>query len=329
MKKAFDDYTFLAGGSGMRGSLWKGPDHLLVIEARGFLLPFSEVYRRIDYKNIQALTLTETRAFVWLTVLMVIPLMALMAAAIAVISSGGLHGAAWALLVGIAALLGLLGVHLTRGRTCACSLQTAVLSLRLRSLKRKAPSSAVIDELAAICRHHQGELPIEPQSPVVSAAPIFDTKQEWLGSALARNTLFVALLWGVLLTGELFVANVLWLVLGMGMLLTTFFMLIPTLVRVSQARAPGTLRAVGWSLMVTTVLGGVAYTSMFVAAPRDFLVWMATLDRSEARWAAPLIIGLGAIVIFLSALGLPSTFARRSLVAAPNPTPPPPPTAPS
>ena len=334
MKKAFDDYTFLAGSTGMKGSLWKGPDHLLVIEARGFFLPFSEVYRRIDYKNIQALTLTETRAYVVTAILLTIPIMIMMAIAISIISADGLHGATWGLVVAIVTTMGLLAVHLARGRTCVCSLQTAVLSLRLKPLKRKAKSNAVIEELAALCRHHQGELPAELPSSPAPPMPAFGQKAEWLGSTMVRNTMIVALIWGALMTGELFVDNTLWLILGFLTLVTTFFMAIPSLVRVSRARTPGTLVVATWSLLATTLLGGLVYAGMFIASmialdkvkgalPGDYVVWMASLGFSEAQWGAYFIIGTGVIAIFLGLLGLPSTFRRRSLAPAANQVPPP------
>ena len=89
MKKAFDDYTWLAGRAGTRGSLWQGPDHLLVVEGKGFVFPYREVYRRIDYKNIQALMLTRTMRFVWLGVLYVLLLGLLLAGWLMQISNNG------------------------------------------------------------------------------------------------------------------------------------------------------------------------------------------------------------------------------------------------
>ena len=60
MTNTFENYTLLAGSHGRRGSLWKGPDHLLVIEGGGVLFALSEQYRRIDYANIQSLGLVRT-----------------------------------------------------------------------------------------------------------------------------------------------------------------------------------------------------------------------------------------------------------------------------
>ena len=334
MKKAFDDYTFLAGGSGMNGSLWKGPDHLLVIEATGFLMPFKEVYRRIDYKNIQALTLTETRAYIWKALLITLPLMIVMAFAISVISSSGFHGAAWGLSVAVVALAALLTAHLLKGRTCLCTLQTAVLTLRLKPFKRKNKSTVLLEELAELCRLHQGPMPAEIPVSSGPSQMLFGNKPEWLGSVLVRNTMIVSLLWGLLLIGELFVDAVLWFTLDLVFLPTVFFMVIPSLVQVSRARAPGSLLASLWGLLLTTLLAGVVYFGLFIASaislektkgvmPADYFYWMSSLTYGEAQAGSWFIIGTGIIALFLSLLGLPSTSKRRTLAPQLHQAPPP------
>jgi hypothetical protein len=130
MKKQFADYTWLAGNHGGRGSLWQGPDHLLVIEGKGFVLAMSEIYRRLDYKKIQALTLTETRRYVWMGFLL----------GLGSLIFALLTWAAWgrepflpitlALPAGLLAILFV--VHLARGRTCSCTLQTTGCRQRCR-----------------------------------------------------------------------------------------------------------------------------------------------------------------------------------------------------
>ena len=334
MKKAFDDYTLLAGGSGLKGSLWKGPDHLLVIEAGGFLLPFREIYRRIDYKNIQALTLTETRAYIWKALLITLPLMIIMAIAISIISSRGFHEAGWALSVAVLTLSVLLAMHLIMGRTCVCTLQTAVLTLRLKPLKRKAKSTAILEELGDLCRHHQGPMPDELPAAAGPSPMLFGNKPEWLGSILVRNTLIMALLWGVLLVGELFVDNVTWLILDIMLLPVVFFMAIPSLVKVSRARSPGSLQVSLWCLLATTLLGAGVFFGMFFASavslekvkgtmPADYFYWMSSLSFGEARAGAWFIIGTGVIALFLGLLGLPSSLKRKTLAPQLHQAPPP------
>jgi hypothetical protein len=334
MKKAFDEYTLLAGGSGLSGSLWKGPDHLLVIEATGFLLPYREVYRRIDYKNIQALTLTETRGYIWKALLVTIPLLIALAGAISVGSSGKYPGAVWGLIAACIALSGILVVHFSQGRTCVCSLQTAVLPLRLQPLKRKRKASAILEDLAELCRQHQGAMPPMTEMPAAPAPTPFGYKPEWLGSVLVRNTMILAIIWGAMFMSELFVPSMAYFIAGALILIALFFMVIPSLVTVSRARVAGSLVGSLWCLLLTTILAAIDYFGIFIASavalegpgksatPAENLQWMATLTFSQAQSGAWFIIGTGALALFLGLLGLPSTFKRQTLAPQPHQAPP-------
>jgi hypothetical protein len=76
-------------------------------------------------------------------------------------------------LVGLAFLIVpavFLAVHLARGRTVRCTLQTAVQSLRLRPLTREPKAQRVIAEIAEICREHQRSMASPPLN--VPAAPL-------------------------------------------------------------------------------------------------------------------------------------------------------------
>src|SRR5690348_4321998 len=88
MTKSFENYTLLAGGHGRRGSIWRGPDHLLVVEGGGVLFALSETYRRIDYENIQAMSLVRTQRYGWLLAAFIAPL-ALMAAILLIMILAG------------------------------------------------------------------------------------------------------------------------------------------------------------------------------------------------------------------------------------------------
>ncbi|MCB1061697.1 MAG: hypothetical protein KDN20_02110 [Verrucomicrobiae bacterium] len=67
MKKTFGDYRRLAHSALGFSSLWMGEDHLLYVKGSGFLLPYSEEYKRFRYRDIQALTMARTSG-VWLGV---------------------------------------------------------------------------------------------------------------------------------------------------------------------------------------------------------------------------------------------------------------------
>src|SRR3954470_14240776 len=155
MTKSFDNYTLLAGSHGRRGSIWRGPDHLLVVEGGGVLFALTETYRRIDYENIQALSLVRTQRYGWLLAAFLAPLV-IMALILLIMT---LAGAGTSELTTVTVILGmplllvpfiLLVIHLARGRTVRCTLQTAVQNLRLRPLTREARAEKVMAEITGI-----------------------------------------------------------------------------------------------------------------------------------------------------------------------------------
>ena len=338
MKKTFDDYTLLAGHSGLRGSLWQGPDHLLVIEARGFLFPYREIYRRIDYKNIQALTLSRTRGIIWISLLLGLALAGFAAGLAYAINTGGFGTAAKVLTVPVALLTILLSNHLLRGKNCICALQTAVLSLRLKPLKRARKAQAVLQQIEDLCRQHQGAMPPEAamlqQSPSIMPSQI-GIKPEWRGSKLTQWTLILLLLWGVMFAGMLFANSMAYMLSNIGLALVLLMLIVAAIAKVMKHRATGGLAGILWGGLAGLFLAGMTYYGMFIASlvafgnknksPGDAIQWMANLDFQQAKWGAWIIIALGLIVAVLALFGLPLTVKRAPLPQAPAmpPTPPP------
>ena len=64
MAKKLEGYEPLLIRGG-KGSLWLGDDHLLMIESQTLLLSYKEIYRRLDYKNIQAVVHGKSRRGAW------------------------------------------------------------------------------------------------------------------------------------------------------------------------------------------------------------------------------------------------------------------------
>jgi hypothetical protein len=262
MKKQFADYTWLAGNHGGKGSLWQGPDHLLVIEGKGFLLAMSEVYRRLDYKNIQALTLTETRRYVWMGCLL----------GIGALMFGLLTWATWGrepfLPITLALPAGLLGifftVHLARGRTCSCTLQTAVQVLRLKPLDRVQTAMPVIERLEALCLQHQRGLPVMSAEALAAASsaasampgamgplPVAGMKPPWSGSGWLLGAGILAIVWALALAGELYVSGLFFTVMNMLLGGASFIMAIVALVRSYLQKVPVALAGSLWGGLAT------------------------------------------------------------------------------
>src|SRR6476660_3455921 len=125
MRKTFENYTLLTGNHGRRGSMWKGEDHLLAVEGNGILFPYSEQYRRVDYKNIQAISYVLTKRFWLVLCALLIPILGLTGGAAFAFST---ESYPLAIILGVILLpfLAILIVHMAMGRTCICTLQTAV-----------------------------------------------------------------------------------------------------------------------------------------------------------------------------------------------------------
>jgi hypothetical protein len=116
-------------------TLWLGPDHLLVVEARGY----TESYRRFYYRDIGSIVTRGTGvAKVWNLILGLLVL----GIGIAAAATAAENRITWAI-PGVSLLL-LLLINVVRGASCVSQIttrvQTAPLPLRRRRAARRALS---------------------------------------------------------------------------------------------------------------------------------------------------------------------------------------------
>lgn len=355
MTNAFADYTYIAGSSMARGSVWQGPDHLLVVEGRGWWLPVSEMYRRVDYANIQSLTIVRTQHYLWLALAwgvgaLFYAFIAFFAASVSSPDPMVLASLAFPVLL----LVGGLALHLVRGPTCACALQTNVQVLRIRALNRMRIAKPAMDRLAQLCRQHQGALPQDElaasawtapvQTPVDSVAGV---KTPWTGSIWTAISGVVLLLWGLAFMAELFVPGMLFVTLDAVLGSAALVLTIVSLARTLRMQVPGPLLAALWGGLVMELVAGVALFVLAVAATAreavmgseqldpgssfDFdhqVVALAKFSYEDAGVWAWAIIGIGAVLALLGlatlAFGGVSKKAAASAAPSPPPTTPPP-----
>lgn len=359
MKQSFEDYKYLAGGTGGKGSLWQGPDHLLVVEGRGFILPFSEVYRRVDYDKIQALSLVTTNSYLWASIGM--GLAAVIFLGLAFLARDEEPFLPISLLIPGVMLTVLLLINVFRGRTCRCSLQTAVQVLRLKPLVRVEKAEQVMRLLDDLCRRHQGNvatatspgqtgvesgaaLPLAP--PMLPGASIPGGKPPWQGSNWTFFTGLLMLLWGPALAAELFVPG-LALTISSVVLGTVVTVLgIIGLVHASRYRTPSTLLTCLWVNVGVDLLAGLGMYILAVAAvmhrgmnnPEDMFgkkavgneqIVGALADFSMEQcepWGWGLVVLGGLILLLGLSIVVYGGRGRRlapETVAAPPPVPPP------
>ena len=363
MKKAFEDYRYLAGGTGVSGSLWEGPDHLLFIEASGFLFAFSETYKRIDYAKVQTINVARTSTFGWAAATLAIPVLLAGLFFVRLVTRPEGIGDSFVgggICLGVMLVFGLiLLVHLVKGPTCVVKLQTAVQVVRLKPLKRLRSSQAVVARITELCRLHQGQAAV-PLESLGQAAPAQAFDQRGIRPPLPRSRLVMAsvpmlAVAGALFAGEPFVAGTGYTIADALVCLAAHLIAIIGLARLSRYELPGTLKTTFWGsgvnffLMVVFVYGMLITGSMMVAADAvrnirpgadlgmqvntNIFFWMANASFKELSGFAWIFVGLGVVDVFLALLGMPALIqtlrqSKSGAGAAPPPLTPPSPPAP-
>jgi hypothetical protein len=343
MKKAFGDYKHLSGKT-----LWEGPDHLLFIEESSFFFTFSEQYRRIDFKNIQAITLTTTTRYswvaFWLTLLLGLVVWISLSNATLDFTEPGI----WVALTICGVLLTLLIVHLAKGKTARMQLQTAVQVLRLKSVRRMKQGHDVLARLTELCLLHQGG--IMPQtgemqqvqddkgSAAAAAArqmrrmpgskPLF-SGSKWVTAGMA-----LLLLTGLSFIAEPFVPSLVLLYAEMLLVLLTGIALIITLATAIRYRTPGLIYAASWvglAIMAAWVVG--VYFALVIASSvfkplsmMDQIRRMAEKGMGDLGNLGWVYAGAGLVCVLMGLLGLPAALRPPAEPLA-EATPPPLPTA--
>ena len=136
-----------------RASLWLGPDHLLCVDSSGY----SETYKRFYFRDIQAVTMQESkRRTVW-NVILAVPVVVSLAGLLTNLSSTPMNNAAaivW-LIFSVIFLVPLLTNNIF-GTTCVCHLRTAVQIEELPSLCRVRKTRRVLEKIRSLIIAAQG-----------------------------------------------------------------------------------------------------------------------------------------------------------------------------
>ncbi len=347
MKKAFGDYRLLANGNRRTGRLWQGPDHLLYVETAGFLTEFSESYKRIDYKNIQAITFARTNSGIWITVLYLVFVLLFSWGSYAAFkeSSPGL------IFFGLLAVISLISliVHLARGPTCICKLQTAVQFLKLKPLNRVKKAAKFAAEISPLCQGHQGGQTLTPETLAASVNQFTPAevriKQPWAGLKLVTWALMLLVLSGILTIADVFIKNMLLFIIDCIVGATAYVLVIAAFVRSIRFEIPAALKSSLWGAVVNLVLSvvtcygltiwaSIAETQKLIngrthafRADGNYTIYKTISDAGfdELGWVAWAIIGIGGLAVFFGLLGLPSALrpgARITDTQKPSAPPP-------
>ncbi len=347
MKKAFDDYRYLAGSNRSKGTIWQGPDHLLVIETAGGSLHYSETYRRVDYKNIQTLGYARTSRHAWQIVVCLI-IIALGAWPLvegiwqsdnSLIAMGGLL---------ISPFLIFLVIELVKGPTAVCKIQTAVQVLRLKPIRRLKAAKKLVATVSELCRLHQMDIPVasgRAEAPLTEILGVDGIKEPFYGSNLITTALLCLLGAGLTMLAESFVDSILFLGLNLTLLATAGVLCVAGLAHNSRYElASGLKTSLLGGAICTFITGVVMYAFATVTGVMDtmkqvekgrnpfdpagqgleFLGALARIDFAAHPGMCWTLVVLGGILLFLALLGLPAALAaaRRQPSASTPPLPP-------
>lgn len=319
MRKSFENYTWLTGNHGRRGSLWKGEDHLLAVEGTGILYPYSEQYRRVDYKNIQAITYVLTKRYWLILSALLVPILGLtVASALSFASDNNPLAITFGLI--LLPFFCILVLHLALGRTCICTIQTAVQNMRLKPLTRINKAKQVMGEIESLCLLHQGTMPADAAA-LVSALPLDftvpGTKPLWQGSmwVMAAGIALMLFAGALVVFGTTLLAGLASLQYSTTVLYTEALLGIAALIcsiigltRAAKAQTPDGLMATLWTSLVMEVIGGgiiyllIVFHSMTQSDSSgdsrhafSRLISLEELTLEQLQVAGWIVIGLGCV----------------------------------
>ena len=128
--------------------LWCGKDHLLLVQEAGC----SEEYKRFYFQDIQAVITTRTAGyFLWAIIM---PILALMLAALPTLPAVSQAAPVFYWIAGILGALWL--VHLLKGPTCKCWIQTGINLERLIMFRRTRQADRFLEKIEPKLAETQG-----------------------------------------------------------------------------------------------------------------------------------------------------------------------------
>lgn len=249
MKKTFGEYERVAGGSPGMSSLWLGGDHLLYIRGSGFILPFSEEYKRFRYADIQGIVLARTAGLFWGALGYFAGFAAAASIAFALLfwrepGDVGLLITTLSLPLPVAvAMLALLIRHLVLGPRCVCEIQTGVKRERLAPVSRLIQGREVLERLSPRIRGAQAGLEVSSEIPAPNLPP-----PALRVPGVALPAFFLIALEGLCFL-MLFVLPVTIPVAGAALLLfpVAGAVLLAALAACARVPCPGSVRTAGWA----------------------------------------------------------------------------------
>ena len=290
-------------------SLWRGEDHLVYVRGSGFLLPFTEEYKRYRFQDIQLISIAK-KSRIGKAMLHSMAMIAFAIPAILIFSLSDDFSMAGAIfsslfLLGFLFFLGLLIRHLILGPACTCDIQTELSRDRIRPLDRYFRVRELLASIEPEIRKSQEALVVEnSDSGEATAVQPSDANPAKALSVppLALPTFVTTMVFALGVLAAIHLESVtmcgflFFLILALGLLLLT------NLIASVRSATPESVRTVSWALLGLLFLFiGFAVVYLLVAVTRNPAY---TLGISGPLEAFAAVATEGGLVFYISTLVL-------------------------
>ena len=277
-KDTFESYSLLARSRAGMASLWRGADHLLYVRGSGFLLPFTEEYKRYRFEDIQSVSIAKrsrwAKGLLWG---MGFAFSGLILALILGLSDRESFGVGTAIFVSLFALsalafLSALIRHLVLGPPCFCDIQTSLSRDRLRPLDRYHLSREIFEKLDGEIREGQSSLLEKVATEEVPSKEMSKRHRAggWHVPWPILPTFAIALTFGLTGLLGLHLDSLAPVIAALFQFFALSLLLILSLVISVRKATPQDLRSWLWGLLgMVFFFSGVAVVYLFLASARD------------------------------------------------------------
>lgn len=324
MKAFSDQYQPLAKDLFGLSSLWLGEDHLVYVKGSGFILPFTEEYKRFRLSEIQAVNVAKTSRTGWIFLyLFGLLLGSLIVTLILVVAESMRPITVIGLSLGFAlglVSLGLLARHLILGPTCVCDIQTRLSRERIRPLNRYHRTLEMVRRIDGLVRDRQADVRIGGESDgtdtssVASSARAVDFFQVPRVVPISFGAFLVLGLGGL---SGLHLESLGLTAFVLFMILATSLVLLLALIAVVRKPTPDSLRTVLWLLLgLHFLVIGIGTVYYLVVATREPAYTVGLTGPLEAYAAIPSEGGMALYGVFAGLLGGMTGISFTGLILA-------------
>jgi hypothetical protein len=310
--KAFSDqYQPLAKDLFGLSSLWLGGDHLVYVKGSGFILPFTEEYKRFRLSEIQAVNVAKTSRTGWILLYLFGLLLAILVVTLILVVAESMRpitviGLSLGFALGLVSL-GLLARHLILGPTCVCDIQTRLSRERIRPLNRYHRTLEMVRRIDGLVRDRQTDVRIggdsdgretSPRTSSARDADFFQVPRVVPASFGAFLLLGLGGVLGLHLESLGLTAFVLFMILAASLVLLL------ALIAVVRKPTPESLRTVLWLLLgLHFLVIGIGTVYYLVVATREPAYTVGLTGPLEAYAGIPSEGGMALYGVFAGLLG--------------------------